>query len=75
MGTEKIRNCFKKYGIDVAIKRKNKTIFDFIKNNGTEDMPALQKRGVYEIKCEECKMTYVYRRNRESHGMPHEGTR
>lgn len=56
--TEKIRNCFKKYGIKVATKR-SKTVFDYIKNNETEEIPKTQKSGVYKVKCEECEMVYI----------------
>jgi hypothetical protein len=56
--TEKIRKCFKKYGINVATK-KSKTVFEYIKNKGIEEIPTIKKSGIYRIKCEECEMVYI----------------
>ena len=56
--TEKVRRCFKKFNIDIAVKR-SKTVFDFIKNNITEDIPIIKKSGIYRIKCDECGMFYI----------------
>lgn len=36
---KEIKNRFKKYEVNAATE-KNKTILDFIKNNGTEDIPS-----------------------------------
>ena len=47
--TEKIRSCFKKYGIKVATKR-SKTVFDYIKNNETEEIHKIQKSGFTEVR-------------------------
>ena len=56
--TNKIIDCFKKYGIDVTIK-KCTTVFDKIKNNNIENIQILQKSGVYKIKCDVCDKVYV----------------
>ena len=56
--TKKILECFEKYDIHVAIK-KNKSIFDIICNKKTEEIPMLQKSGVYKLNCGNCGKVYV----------------
>ena len=56
--TKKILECFRKYDIHVAIK-KNKNIFDIVCNKKTEEIPILQRSGVYKLNCGECGMVYV----------------
>ena len=56
--TKSIIECLKKYDIDVAIKR-CKTMFDKIKNSNTEEIPILQKSGVYKLKCKDCSKLYI----------------
>lgn len=41
-----------------AIK-KSKTIFYIMNNKHTENIPIIQKSGIYKTECEECKMIYV----------------
>lgn len=56
--TKKIIECFKKYGIEITIKKCN-TVFEKIKNNNIESIPILQKSGVYKIKCNDCNKVYL----------------
>lgn len=56
--TQKIKKCFDKYGVKMAIKR-SRTVFDLINNKNTEDIPITQKSGVYKIECEDCNMVYI----------------
>lgn len=41
------------------LQERGKRVFGFIKNNGTEDIPALKNTGVYRIKCEEYKIVII----------------
>lgn len=45
-----IIECFKKYQLDVVIK-KCRAALDSIKNNNIEKVLILQKSGVYKLKC------------------------
>ena len=35
------------------------TVFDKIKNSNTEEIPILQKLGVYKLKCKDCSKLYT----------------
>ena len=56
--TKKIQKCFEKYKIKIGIKNK-KSVFDIIKNAETEDIPIINRSGVYKLKCEECNKIYL----------------
>ena len=62
--TKSIIECFKKYAIGVAIKR-CMTVFDKIKNSNTEEIPILQKIGVYKLKCKDCSKLYIGKTGRK----------
>jgi hypothetical protein len=56
--TRKIIECFNKSGLEVTIK-KGRTVFDIIKNNNTENVPILEKSGIYKLRCDECSKIYL----------------
>ena len=61
--TRKIQKCFRKYNIEVAVK-KSKTVFDIIKTTNFEEDDILKKRGVYMLSCRAVSYTHldVYKR-------------
>ena len=44
--------------IQIGIK-KTKNVFEYIKNDKTEEIPLTEKSGVYKLKCGECNKIYL----------------
>ena len=66
--TRKIIQCFKIYGVDIAIK-KYETVFDKIRNKNIKQIPILQRSGVYKLKCKECNKVYLGEQDRNSNAV------
>jgi Reverse transcriptase (RNA-dependent DNA polymerase) len=56
--TKMLQKCFEKYEIQIGIK-KTKNVFEYIKNDKTEEIPLTEKSGVYKLKCGECNKIYL----------------
>ena len=53
-----LQKCFEKYEIQIGIK-KTKNVFEYIKNDKTEEIPLTEKSSVYKLKCGECNKIYL----------------